>query len=576
LLVWKTLSKASPSVLKAQYRPNQQRDLRERPSSIVYQLQSSAWIPDRNRVFHKPEDIYREILHPDFVYDDRNGWLTAIGFGENAKKQGIMYKKKEDMAQHLGIPFALVEIFNSLPEEKKGQLISQAQDLFDKAKSTGYVEPLPTSKTFDITRREEKARELTMTADDKTYEERTRSVRVSSFSNDPHAKEYLRNHNSNENRNVICQLCDNEMPFKLNDGYDYFEAVQFISAVEKEILANHIALCPNCAAEFKHVCNTSEDGKKALLLALDSKIAEGSMIITLDMPFHKQLRFTQNHLIDLQGALQVQSLNNESPQKMLQVIQAVNKQSAINQDIKVKQVYPEAIRSNHAIIEKPPINPAVFSRKEYNECPYCKMQIKAYKYLNHINIVCPQKDLMKSKSGQPIVSLNAQSKKAKKKTCPKCREKIKEGSVQEHLDQRCRTRNITFEPQLLGKCRYCKKKMAASELSTHYSICHILKLKESSQLTKSISERQPPISAKPVALNKSNLVMKKCPYCGRSFEKRIIDKHKDICNIRHGEVKHNNLIAEVTSGHVLNRPKCRFCGRQAMFASDVCYSCSSD
>lgn len=525
LLIWKTISKESPNVLRAQFRPNQQYPIMEKPSTLVYQLKSIAWIPDKSGDLYKPEDISKENLHPDFLPDDRNGWLTAIGFGDNIIKHEESYKKKKEMAQHLGIPFDLVELFNNVSEEKKEQVLNQFKELVEKAKSSNNAEPPPSSPSSDPDRRAKIAKEVAIKAENIKYEERNRSVRTSNDS--PQAKEYLRNHNKNENGNVICQLCNSKMPFKLNGGYDYFEAVQFISAIEKEIPENHIALCPNCAAEFKHACNTNDDEKKSLVLSLDSTIPEGHLKIMLDMPVHKQLRFTQNHLIDLHGTLQGIRSNRENYQEG-ELSNVQDKQEVIHNVSNIDIIPTITMQAKPQINNKSSVNSEESSKKKYQQCPYCNMPVKASKYHKHINFICPQ------------------------------------------------NRKIKRETNIIVECPFCKHKMVTSELDNHNSICHIQRLKESQQIGKLTSERTQPINTKPSEAYKPNPSMKSCTYCRGSFEERRIEEHIENCYVRHREEKHERLIPSITSGYVVNRPKCRFCGRHAMFGSDVCNSCSSD
>lgn len=93
------------------------------------------------------------------------------------------------------------------------------------------------------------------------------------------------------------------MPFSLPNGEEYFEAYQYTEDLGKEYEANHLALCPNCAAEFQYACQTDKHKRAELILNIDWTVNEKDLIMYLDMPVHRQLRFTQRHLIDLQAAI---------------------------------------------------------------------------------------------------------------------------------------------------------------------------------------------------------------------------------------------------------------------------------
>lgn len=47
---------------------------------------------------------------------------------------------------------------------------------------------------------------------------------------------------------MICQICQKEMPFKKKDGHYYFEAIELLNDLDREMEEFYIALCPLCAA----------------------------------------------------------------------------------------------------------------------------------------------------------------------------------------------------------------------------------------------------------------------------------------------------------------------------------------
>lgn len=160
--------------------------------------------------------------------------------------------------------------------------------------------PLPSSVAPDISRRIAKVALRAEAAEEKRYERVSIKRRVTESVIAPHA--YLRLHHTNVNGDLICQLCDKRMPFKLH-GDDYFEAVQFLESFDREIEANYLALCPNCAAEYKYGCTTEPNSRLSQLMALNFQGPEEEMLLELKMPAHRTLRFTQRHLIDLRESL---------------------------------------------------------------------------------------------------------------------------------------------------------------------------------------------------------------------------------------------------------------------------------
>ena len=69
------------------------------------------------------------------------------------------------------------------------------------------------------------------------------------------------------------------MPFKINDGY-YFEAVQFVRDTERDLRENRLALCPTCAAKYRHALGTSDNDLCEDLLT-QSVRTQGSIAVSV-------------------------------------------------------------------------------------------------------------------------------------------------------------------------------------------------------------------------------------------------------------------------------------------------------
>jgi len=66
------------------------------------------------------------------------------------------------------------------------------------------------------------------------------------------AEEYLRQHYRNEDGEMTCQICKGPLPFKLDDGSEFFETVEFLPGLKKRHHQNYLALCPNHSAMYRH------------------------------------------------------------------------------------------------------------------------------------------------------------------------------------------------------------------------------------------------------------------------------------------------------------------------------------
>lgn len=383
LLIWRTVANAPKDVLKARYCPNYQSPYKYADSQLVHYLKKHAWIPATDGKFYRPTSVSQDMLLPEFrnFYLNANGWLDAIGFGEHVKKQTEEYLKQKEYAERLGIPVEIAEQLKKIPTEKRIEFFQKWQSEMESFFNPPPAEPLPTSPAPNPDRRQQKALEEALDAAEKESEKKMRTVRISKL---PEIKSYLKAQHTNENSNLICQICNGQMPFKIG-AEDYFEAVQFIKSATKEYLQNHLALCPNCAAEYKYACATSEQERIKLILDLDNSQLEEELKIQLDMPLNGSLRFTQKHLIDLQAAMKD---HEQSPDNAAES----------NLDIADDEELEGVLRpSNAVVIEKTTSaeaansTSAATSLSNHKNCPYCLVKLNPNKFDKHIKTKCPKR-----------------------------------------------------------------------------------------------------------------------------------------------------------------------------------------
>jgi hypothetical protein len=107
---------------------------------------------------------------------------------------------------------------------------------------------------------------------------------------------------SNDDGVMVCQICDREMPFKVGGQY-YFEAVQFVTDASRDLHENRLALCPICAAKYRHARATEPS---ALRNDLSSQVIGTSASASVGVELageNRRIRFVGKHAIDLQAAL---------------------------------------------------------------------------------------------------------------------------------------------------------------------------------------------------------------------------------------------------------------------------------
>ena len=114
---------------------------------------------------------------------------------------------------------------------------------------------------------------------------------------------HLRQYYTNEDEQMVCQLCENEMPFRKRNGEYYFEAVEALSRdhFTREHEAQSLALCPLCAALYTEFVKRDDEAMEALKqVLLDSDEPE----IDLELgDRNSKLRFVEKHFDDIKTIL---------------------------------------------------------------------------------------------------------------------------------------------------------------------------------------------------------------------------------------------------------------------------------
>ena len=304
-LVWKTMNALDEKYLTASHRPKSKKNPEFGDSSLIHILKNNVWVPqDSNAIFSlvKPANAIIELLPKDFECDTRKEWLKRIEFGVKAEKEKNSQsdderKEEEKIFKKYGISKDSLQSAKKL--EAAGFTETEINDIINSKKRQSVL--FNQKEIKNLERRETKVKERLDTAPNKTTELRTRSVSVSDKQIDP--RQYLRELYTTDER-MGCQLCSSEMPFKKRDGNYYFEAVEVLTSnfLIKEFEAQHLALCPECAARYqehaKEDTSKMEEIKDQLLQERNNPIN-----LTLDNKTFK-LQFVDTHRFDLRIALQ--------------------------------------------------------------------------------------------------------------------------------------------------------------------------------------------------------------------------------------------------------------------------------
>jgi hypothetical protein len=259
-----------------------------------------------------PQEVEREELHPELRLDEQ---LLSV-LGVKTTEAPSVYQTPPDHefhAQSLCIEVADLEHI---------RFIKQHPDEFAKfrtrletkiATNSPHAKPaFPIGQSHDPERREQRLVEQLDIADHKKYEIRERSVRTSRAAIEPSV--LLRSRYTNDDQQLVCQICKDVMPFKKRDGEYYFESVEALNGdhLYKEHEAQFLALCPVCAAMYEEFVKRDPDAMAQVANSLlDSQEPE----IPLQLGNLKtSIRFVDIHFRDLQTILTVDGGDGTSDQ----------------------------------------------------------------------------------------------------------------------------------------------------------------------------------------------------------------------------------------------------------------------
>jgi hypothetical protein len=339
LLIWSTVCKADPATLEAVYQPKRSHEPRKYKSSLVLELTEAEWIPDIEGQFRRACDVTKEQLHPAFKYDNRNGLLDEIRFGENAKHRSEKYQARNQAAKDMGFDSVdeadkWVEIARLAKEKGRtpDEFLSELRPTVAKPPTHKHMngagpgaekkndaarkdEPpvFPTSSVTDPEGRQERIREQLSESPQKKYEERKISVRTTRGAIDPSL--WLREQYTNENGLMVCQICKKEMPFRKRDGQYYFEAVEAFSQDQfpLEYEAQFLALCPLCAAMYKELVKQDDAAMTDLVKVL---LNMASLEVPLRLgDLEATIQFVETHFYDIKAILEEAGMSEGSLQE---------------------------------------------------------------------------------------------------------------------------------------------------------------------------------------------------------------------------------------------------------------------
>ena len=319
-LIWQTMRFLPEHCLHARFWNNRKfGDRAPGKSSLVHELKDAKWVPQEDTdstSFVRPCDASVENLPKGFPYEAGRKWIEAIEFGKTFRERSKEYAQRDQQAKNLGFDSSeKAEKYAKLNRILEEQGIS-ADDVISRysPRNSGTKPNFPTLSVKNPELRKKRVSEQLENAPAKTYEERPQRKRVSKDEMEDH-RTLLREWYTNESGEMICQICQEEMPFKKTDGAYYFEAIEALTVrfkddelpenhFPKEYEAQYLALCPECAARYDYFARTAQ-GSRELMKKLRDQLVN---LDDLEVPvclgeLETSIRFVEIHLHDLKMVL---------------------------------------------------------------------------------------------------------------------------------------------------------------------------------------------------------------------------------------------------------------------------------
>lgn len=298
-LIWNTMMRVQREMLEARYRPNRKYRVRTEPSTLVLTLRKLPWIPQRNGEFVRPSEASRDLLPDGFAFDPGWAWLKAIGFGEEIAKCDEERRRTREEYRKLGFEDdeALEDAkrFAKLDPDTRRRILAEQE----------AASNLPDRPPGNPERRAESVRREAVNAPGRETTNRNRSVSEHREAVKEEARPYLRELYTNSDDVMICQVCKKALPFRLEGGHYYFEAVEFLPMLKRRHRQNYLALCPNHAAMYVHA-----NGSRETMMELFRALGGNELEVVLANE-DKTIYFTRTHIADLEAIIEAESSEDQ-------------------------------------------------------------------------------------------------------------------------------------------------------------------------------------------------------------------------------------------------------------------------
>jgi hypothetical protein len=299
LLIWTALCQSEsvrPSILKACYQYSVKGGPHYSESQLIYSLRELEWVPLSDGSFVKPRAAVSSSLPKGYIFDAGYKWLQAVGFGTEEKKRTIESAERVTRRAQLGFKsedeLQRALEFTKLPEKEQQRILTETAE-----RNLAPVE-LPERPLRNAELRKKRIAEEATNSPEKEAVSLQRSVQLGVAAAKVEAKLYLTDQYTNNHGQMICQVCKDELPFKLPNGAYYFEAIEVVTESSKRFREGFLALCPNHAAAYQYA-NAQKNSILELVVTASGneiEVALGGEEVTI--------YFTEVHLADVKACFE--------------------------------------------------------------------------------------------------------------------------------------------------------------------------------------------------------------------------------------------------------------------------------
>lgn len=287
------------------HRANKSAATKKFPSILAQNLRDNEWVPQEEGSVVKPCFASFSKLPKGCKFDKGWGWLDVVNFSSELEEDEKELIARQEQAESLGLSshesLALAEEYDSLDDSGKKEFRMLLKSIKEKISYSKLELPPGYESHGNRERRSRKIKERAESAVERKTEKRTRSVSVGREDVKDDAKAYLKGYYTNMDKVQLCQVCEEELPFKVNDEY-YFETVEILPQLKRRHRENYLCLCPNHAAMFMHAMSEkSSELEKRLLMHTSNQFP----IELAGQPF--TIFFHRKHLEDLKDVVRVDS-----------------------------------------------------------------------------------------------------------------------------------------------------------------------------------------------------------------------------------------------------------------------------